>query len=101
MGLHRVRGISYKINDKINLFGELNYIKLTYSPKNSTLIESSENGIDLLPSLKTIDIESEYVESITTTVGAPPANVNEPKKDIAVFKGMSSIGLNIGLQYNF
>ncbi len=94
-------GVSYKINNKINLFGELNYIKLTYSPKNRTVIENTKNGIDLLPSLKTIEIETEFVESIITTVGAPTANVNEPKKEIAIFKGMSSIGLNIGLQYNF
>ena len=101
IGFTSSAGISYKINDKLNLFGELNYIKLTYSPKNSTVIESSKNGIDLLPSYKTSEIETEYVESITTVVGAPAANVNEFKKEIAVFKGMSSIGLNIGLQYNF
>jgi outer membrane protein W len=99
IGFHASLGTLYKLNEKLSLFGELNLVSLEYAPKKGVYTEYKKNGIDQLPTMTRAEKEVEFVDSYTDT--GLPSNPNEPGKQIKLPFSFSSIGLNVGVQYQF
>lgn len=84
-------------HEKISFFGELGMINLSWAPKKAELIEYTENGEDKLSTLTTDQIETVFVESITST---SPSGTSGNKKLLKYYP-LSSIGLNFGIRFSF
>lgn len=100
LGINSALGISYEINDRISVFGEIQNISLNYTPKQAEIIKSSENGVDNLSSLKTNERKTEFTDSYTTD-WSKPKDENSPSKEIAPNIPFNNIGINIGMHINF
>ena len=100
IGFQGSLGALYKINDTFSLFGELDLISLTYSPKKGTYTKYDVNGADILSSMSVQSKEFEFVDSFTTDTTSPPDST-QPGKSPAVPFSFNSIGLNVGVQYQF
>jgi len=99
LGLQSAIGIDYKINDQFSVFGELNIINLSYTPKKSEVTESTLNGKDNLASLTTRQKKTEFVDSyIEDSANSDP---NTADKELAPNLPFSSVGLNIGVIFHF
>lgn len=99
IGFQATLGTLYKINDKFSLFGELDMISLSYAPKKGEYTEYVKNGSDRLPTMSVSVREIEFVDSFTST--GLPSSPTQPDKVPAVPFSFSSIGINIGVQYQF
>jgi hypothetical protein len=90
-------GSTYKINEKITLFGELNMVNLTYAPQKGKYTKYTENGVDMLP---TIPVRSKEYEFTDIIQNGGYSN-DQPQKSFNTPFSFSSIGINIGMQYHF
>ncbi|MEI6822370.1 MAG: outer membrane beta-barrel protein [Bacteroidota bacterium] len=99
-GFNASVGVIYKLNDKISLFGEVNMINLCYAPTKGEIVKYTKNGQDILSTLTTHTKETEYVDiynydpSITNSTDVPTKSTkfNMP---------FGSIGINLGIRFNF
>ncbi|MEO8760897.1 MAG: outer membrane beta-barrel protein [Bacteroidia bacterium] len=93
-------GLNYQISNKIAVFGECGFISQSWAPTKGVLTKDNQNGVDVLPTLTTsqkqTDFVSKYSESFVT-----PANTSEPSKQLKAYSPFSSLGFNIGIQFNF
>lgn len=86
-------GFSYKLNEKLALFSEIKMNNLSYSPKWYRLKKEILNGEDITATQQqNVELVNSY--SITTYSDQSSVNIKEP----FVF---GSVGLNVGLKYNF
>ncbi len=99
IGFQGSLGGLYKINDKISLFGEMDLISLSYSPEKGSYTKFEKNGVDVLSSMAVQSREVEFVDSFSTS--ATPPSSNQPSKTPVVPFSFNSIGLNVGVQYQF
>ena len=91
-------GASYALNDKISLFGDLNFVNMSYSPTKGMITKYTEDGVDLLPSLDPIDKEIQFVDSYVEDDNIQPS-ITEPTKALKIKFPFSSAGIHIGLKY--
>ena len=98
-GLTSSLGVKYKLKGKLELFGELNMVNLSYAPKKGEITDYSLNGNDILATLKTSERLTDFLKTYTVSTGQP-ASDNEPGKNPLQKYPFGSIGLNIGLNYN-
>ena len=98
IGFKTSLGVLYSVNKKISLFGEANLTSLTFTPKKGSFTKYYIDGIDKLSTLNVNSREIEYVESGTSGL---PVNSNEPQKTLTRRLPFSSLGINLGIQYNF
>ena len=91
-------GSTYKINDKIMLFGELNLQRLTYAPQKGKYTKYVVNGVDKLPTMTISEKEFEFVNTISED---EPIVNSQPSKMWNMPFSYNSIGINIGMQYHF
>jgi len=97
VGVSASLGASFKLNDKISLFGELALISLSYAPTKGEITAYTENGADKLSSLTTNDKQTDFVDKTTTTSTATPDS--QPNQQLKSKYPFGSFGLNIGLKY--
>jgi opacity protein-like surface antigen len=90
-------GVSYKLTEKIALFGELTMVNMSYAPTKGKITESSFNGKDTLPDLSVSDIDAEFVDSINTSDPTPNTS---PTKELKQKYAFGSFGFNFGLKYS-
>ena len=62
------------------------------------LNEYTIDGVDQLGALPTQLKETEYVDEVTS---ADNLDIDEPRKELASKRNFNSIGLNIGIRFNF
>lgn len=85
-------GFSYKLNEKCDLFSEIKMNNLSYSPKWYRLKKETLNGEDITAIRQK---DTELVNSYSTSYsGEPAVNIKETFP-------FSSVGLNVGIKYNF
>jgi len=87
-------GIEYKVNNNVNVYGEVKLNSLSYTPTQSEIVNWDENGRDLLPDMKTTDKKKELVEFITD-------KTRTDNEELSVSYPFSSLGLNIGVKFKF
>ena len=98
IGFMGTLGLSYKINDKVSLIGELNISSISYSPTKSEYIENKQNGVDQLSSMTKNQKITEFVNSYSEDNNSQ-SDPNSPRKSIAPSFPFSSVGLTIGVMY--
>lgn len=97
-GLNATLGISQKLKNNINLFGELEMVQLNFSPLSSEITKYlDENGNDILPSLNQKNRKTEFVDSWNST----DLTIDMPNKMAKINIPLSSVKVNVGIRYNF
>jgi opacity protein-like surface antigen len=103
LGFQAGLGAEFMITEKLAFFAELNLNSLSYSPKESEITKDETRiGSVVTNNLigdDVIDIKTVYEDSLTTSTTAP--NVNEPDKALKFTIPFGSVGLNVGIKYNF
>lgn len=99
-GLNASAGVTYKLSEKLSLFGEINMINLSYSPTKGILTESIVDGIDRLPEMTTHEKEVDFVDNYTTDTYDPPSD-SVPSKALKERFPFGSVGAVLGLRINF
>ena len=97
VGFQSALGLSYNVNEKIAIFGELNLVNLSYAPSKRSLTTDTKNGVDKLPTRSIKETQTEYVDSYNTSEAIPATSSN---KDLKRYFAFSSFGINFGLKYS-
>lgn len=97
-GFNAAVGTDYYFNEHFNLYCEAFFTSLTYKPNKAEMTEYTIDGDNLLSyypdNFKKIELVDKYTEDTGST------NVESVKRLKQVFP-YSSVGINIGLKYNF
>lgn len=99
LGVNAALGASFKLNEKIALFGEFNLLKLSYAPKREIVTEHTLNGFDALSDLTTSMRETEFYDEIT--INNTNQSADEPSKRLISYRNFGSLGLSFGVQFSF
>lgn len=100
LGFNADFGVTCIFYKNMSIFLELNSTNLSYAPTKSEIIEYKLDGVDNLSKVDNIVKFTEYVDSYIIDSKAP-YDINTPGKDLIKSYPFSSVGLNIGLVYNF
>lgn len=98
-GFSGVIGVDYAINERMAIFGEVRYIGMSYSPKESKLTKYTVNGNDNLDNQNVAYKDHQYVDKLETDL--TQQNPDEPSVILKKTFNMSSLGFNVGVKYNF
>lgn len=98
IGLTSALGLKFHLNDKFSLFGEINVVNLSYAPTKGEYTAATYNGIDELPGMTTRERNSEFLDKYTYS---NPQQDSQPRQELKEKMPFGSVGLNIGLCYNF
>jgi len=79
VGFNAAIGLNYVLNEKISLFGEANFIGMSYEPLKWNQTEYILNGVDQLPQTNVYSKEVDYVDSYVYNRSA--VNYDEPRKE--------------------
>lgn len=99
VGFATSMGIDYNLSEKLTIFGELNYLGMSYTPQKSEIIKLERNGVDELSSLYTSAKNIEYVDSIDSDE-MYIWGMDVPSKKLKTSYPFSSLGLNFGVKFN-
>lgn len=99
-GLHATAGISYSFTDHISAFVNAAGNFQNWAPKKQKLVEYTSNGVDQLPGLPVAATEMEFSDSYTIDLAAAP-DPNKPVQSTKVLLPLSSIGVELGIHFNF
>ncbi|MEO7991665.1 MAG: outer membrane beta-barrel protein [Chryseolinea sp.] len=100
MGFNSAIGVTYQLNDKLSLFGELNMVNLSYAPKKGEFVKATSDGVDILPDASVSDKEIDFVDSYTYDYQNPPSD-DVPRQELKQYFSYGSIGINFGLKISF
>lgn len=100
IGMMAGLGLSHKINERFSIVGELRSINMSYAPTRGEVTKYVVDGQDEIATLTTEAREVEFVDSYSVNRNSPPSS-DEPSKAFKIRMPFSSLGLNIGLRYNF
>jgi outer membrane protein W len=110
VGFAGAAGVTYPLNNKISLFGEVEFKNFSVKSKSAEIIEYTTTAVtngqsqlvpgqqlaDLPVSEKKFIFTDNYQQSLTT-----PASENEPRKIPTQYVNTSGTGINIGIKYSF
>ncbi len=100
LGFNAAIGLDYGVSDKLSLFGELNFIGMSYAPTKSEIVKYTADGVDELSLLTTNEKKVEYVNSYSYDTSQPESD-DAPSKDLKHSFPFSSFGLNVGVKFKF
>lgn len=101
VGFSGAIGCNYLLSEKLSIFGEANYIGLSYAPAKGKVTKYEENGVDLLPLLSTYEKEVNFVDKTSDNNSfASPSDPNAPSESLKISLPYSSIGLKVGVRFN-
>lgn len=98
IGFNGALGIKWKL-PKLALFAELDFRALSYSPKNRSMTSAENNGESVIEAFSTRQKEIEFVE-VHDRASFALGTGDTPRKVLERSYSFSSIGLNIGVQYD-
>ncbi|WP_166964195.1 outer membrane beta-barrel protein [Yeosuana marina] len=102
-------GVTYPINNKLSLFGEVEFKNFSVKSKSASIKEYvtkavTGNQSQLVPGQQLADLptsEKEFLFTDNYTQSATtPVPQNEPRKIPTQFVNISGAGINIGIKYN-
>jgi len=99
-GLQTALGLNFNLNEKLAIFTEGTVNNLTYTPEKGEVTKLTWNGQDLLSPLKTSQKEIKYEDEATFYL-SPQTSPSEPRTEVKQRNLLHSLGLNVGLKYNF
>jgi hypothetical protein len=97
LGFTSALGATFKLNNNISLFGELNLIGLNYSPKKMVVTKATDNGIDVLGDISTYNKETNFVSGYSVNKNNP-IDYTKPNTSVIVSYPFSSFGINFGIR---
>ncbi|MFN8333773.1 MAG: hypothetical protein U0U09_01520 [Cyclobacteriaceae bacterium] len=89
-GLKGVVGISFRAGEKINIFGEVSFVSMSYAPKERELTSYTINGDDALDSVPKADRKIEFKKEV---------KYSDNNSSVQQKYSMGSLGLQIGVKY--
>jgi opacity protein-like surface antigen len=92
-------GMLFPLNDRIELFGEFNFISMSYAPQKGKMVEATVGGQDVLENLSTSEKEVEFVDSYFIS-NVSNEDRNSPTKDLKQYLPFSNVGLRAGVRIN-
>jgi hypothetical protein len=102
IGFNTALGAYYKLSKRIFIYSEFNITGLSYSPTKSEITRYDINGKSILNNLNAIDKKTEYKKSLTVDPSdSQLTDFNQPRQLLKQKYPFGSIGLNIGVRYNF
>jgi len=102
-GIFNSIGIEKKFAEHFKIFAEWTFRYQTFSPIKDSYTKSNINGVDQLPTMTVSQKETEYVDSYSTSSSSsgPTVDPNQPRKSIAYKQTFNSMGLQVGIIYEF
>lgn len=93
-------GVLFPMNDMIQLFGEFNFMSMSFAPTKGEMTELTANGVDVLGLLSTSEKEVEFVDSyfISDVSNQDP---DSPSQELKQYLPFSSVGLRAGVRFSF
>lgn len=105
LGLVGALGLSYNLNDKISIFGEVEYLGLGINYKKTEVTEYKVAGADMLSNLTTAQKEINYVNELTSSSNNGSYNTNvsssKPSDQLGDVANFSRCAINVGVKFNF
>ncbi len=96
LGFTAAAGASLNLSNKFSLFAEMVFNGITYAPSKGKITELTVNGVDQLPTTKTIDKEWNYEKKYDgNTIYLIPDSSPNIKPKISM--NFSNVELNIGI----
>ncbi len=99
IGFSAAMGLNIPINANLSFSGELNMINMQYAPTKASTTMYTVNGVDKLSTLSVRDKETEYLKVVTTSSTPRPNTL--PRQENLIAMPFGSIGINVGVKYNF
>lgn len=90
-------GIIYSMNRRFSIYGEVNFITMSYAPTEGKVIEFISFNEDKLDELKIGQKEVHYKDEIEVSTYDP----NKPYEALKHSYPFGSYGLNFGIRFNF
>ncbi|MEI6852178.1 MAG: outer membrane beta-barrel protein, partial [Bacteroidota bacterium] len=101
LGFAGAVGVTYQLPKNFGVFGELGLIAQSYAPTKSKITKYTIDGVDQIPTMNTVDIETVYVDHYAHQSPASPDAVNQPYETDKDYYPFNSIGLNVGISWSF
>lgn len=93
-------GMEIKINDRLNVSGEVKLLVQSYGPRRSRVVELIKNGENILNEQPPGYIQSNYVDHyVRHWDPSGSTDYSKPLTELRRFYPFSSVGLNLGIQY--
>ncbi|MBK0401960.1 outer membrane beta-barrel protein [Adhaeribacter sp. BT258] len=100
LGLQAGLGVEFKMSDNMAFFSEVTMNNLSYSPDKAEVTKASYNGKDVLGEFTTNDKETEFVDDYSFNSNDQPSD-SEPDKSSKFNMPFSSVGVGVGIKFNF
>ncbi len=100
IGFTAALGLNFSVSKNLSVSGEINMVNMQYSPKKGTLTKYSENGVDKLSTKTVSEKEFEFVKKYSYNPSSPSPSTS-PSKQAASTTPFGSIGITVGMKYNF
>ncbi len=97
LGLQAALGLEIDITDQLGFFTEVSMSNLSYAPDKRVYTKYSFNGNDLVSNLNTRTRETVYLDEYDEDVKGD----NQPRQALKRNLPFSSVGVNLGLKFNF
>jgi opacity protein-like surface antigen len=91
-------GATFNLSDNLSIFGELQYINLRIKGDKQTLTKYEVNGVETIDSQPKSVTETDYVDQLTEKSNIDPTKPTEALRNSSNY---NSLGLNIGIKFNF
>lgn len=106
IGFQGAIGASYKLSDKLSIFGELSAINLRIKSGTQSVTKYTVNGTDFLAALDTYDKETTFVDELNSSSNNSSYNstgtvVTNAKEDLATTTNFNGFFINVGVKYSF
>lgn len=90
VGLKGVVGVSFKAGDKINVFGEVSFVSMSYTPKERELTSYTVNGDDALDSVPKENRKVDFKKEV---------DYGDSNSSVQNKFSMGSMGIQVGIKY--
>lgn len=105
IGFQGALGANYKLSDNLSIFGELSAVNLRVKSASNTMTRSVVAGTDVLSLMDQYDIETVFVDELTSSSNNAGYNASykttDAKEDLASTTNFNGFFINIGVKYNF
>ncbi|MCX6312230.1 MAG: outer membrane beta-barrel protein [Bacteroidetes bacterium] len=91
-------GVNYSISGNMYLFAEITNYLMSWAPQKGELLKNNLNGNDQLPTINVSDKQFEFVDHYDRTA---TIDTNAPTPSLKHYFPMSSLGVTIGMHFDF
>lgn len=101
LGLQAALGLNFSLNERIGIYTEATFNNLTYAPEKGEVTKYTDDGVDKLSTMETSQKEITFVDKESFSSGDPQQSPSEPSTGPKERYTLNSVGVNVGLKFNF